>query len=74
MANLTTEQRTNLCWISTTGISVSLNNGVSSFNYPDPSGVVLNSNQYVIIQDVGLIKQSINITQTGNYHQRSSVY
>jgi hypothetical protein len=63
---LTTDQKTDFCWDTSTEYNILLNNGTNLFNLPDPEGVLQNS-QYVIITNAGMLKQSINITQTGTY-------
>ena len=52
---LTTDQKTDFCWDTSTEYNILLNNGTNLFNLPDPSGVLQNS-QYVIITNAGMLK------------------
>ena len=63
---LTTEQKTDFCWDTSTEYNIILNSGTNLFNIPDPSGILQNS-EYVIITNAGMLKQSVNIITTGTY-------
>ena len=67
--DMTTDQQTELFW--TCNNAITLQNGISSFNYPDPTTYPIpNKNQFVGIQPGALIQQTVNITQTGKYTLR----
>lgn len=64
--NLTTEQKTELGWTtSTPPYSASLQNGFTSFEYTNPSAI--NLTQFVSLQSLSYISQSFLVANVGNY-------
>ena len=65
-ADMNTDQQAQFIW--TCNNSISLQNGITSFNYPDPTTFPIpNTSQFVGIQSGASIQQTVNITKTGKY-------
>ena len=60
----TEEQTNNFCW-DCTGTYVSIQNGVTEFDYPDPMDIGMT--QFVSIQNTATLQQTVNPTVNGTY-------
>ena len=62
--SLTTTQKSNLYWSTTSGTQIALINGSSAFGYPSLSGQSFT--QYASFQSGAELEQTVNISARGN--------
>ena len=70
-SNMTEEEKTSLYWTvenSSNNTMISLQNGVTSFSYANPSSISVS--QFISFQFYSSIQQSVNVTVPGEYRLR----
>jgi hypothetical protein len=65
--SLSSTEQAALYWNTNTGNDIALLNGNNAFGYPDPSNNSFNSSQYISIQSVANLNQTITIPKPGFY-------